>query len=310
MERIKKIKKPQTQKKIERNALVVSSIVNGIMAIAGIIVFILTSLQALFLDAFFSFIAFCSNLMALLFAKISNKRSTRYPTGKYFLEPLYGVIKGILILALLIFSLTETIETAYSYFAYNIGEIINITPVLPYSILMVIMSFSLSIFNRKQNKKINNASTMLMAESKSNMVDGIISAGVGLLIGLLFLVNVNGSLGFLHYTGDFFITLLLVIVSLKEPIVLLGVSSRELSGATVKDKKIKATIREIVRKEIKDENLDNRFEVYKIGKHIKVVILLNDLIDTEILTRIKSEAIKEIQEKFDDVSVEYVLRKL
>lgn len=302
--------KVKSQKQIEKSALIVSSIVNLIMSGAGILVFCLTGLQALFLDAFFSFVAFLSNIMALIFAKVSSKKSSAYPTGKYFLEPLYGIIKSILVLFLLVFSLVQTIGTAYDYFALGLGETINITPVLPYSILMVVMCFSLSYFNKKQNAKINNASTMLLAECKSNMVDGIISAGVGILIALLLLVDINGPLGFLHYTGDFFITTILVIISIKEPIILFGISLREISGATIKDEKIKRTIREIVRKEIKEENLENRFEVYKIGKHIKVVILLNDIPDTEILTRIKGDTLKEIKEKFDDVSLEYVLRKI
>ena len=305
-----KTNKPKTQKQIEKRALIVSSVVNFIMAVAGILVFCLTGLQALFLDGFFSFIAFLSNIMALVFAKTSSKKNKSYPTGMHFLEPLYGIIKAILVLFLLVFSLSETIGTAYDYFALGVGETININPVLPYSILMVILSFSLSYFNKKQNQKINNASTMLLAESKSNFVDGVISAGVGLLIALLFFVDINGSLGFLHYTGDFFITLLLVIISIKAPISLFSLSLRELSGATVKDETIKKTIREIVRKEIKEENLDNRFEVYKVGTHIKVIIILNDIVDTDILSRLKSDTIKEIKEKFDNVSVEYVLRKI
>ena len=174
---------------------------------------------------------------------------------------------------------------------------------------MVIMCFSLSYYNKKQNEKINKASIMLTAESKSNFVDGVISGGVGVLILLLSFININGKLGFLHYTGDFFITLILVAVSIKEPIKLFGTSLRELSGATVKDKEIKSKVRRIVAKEIREEELDNKFEVYKIGMHIKVVILLNDNIEKETLQRLKSDTIKEIKESFDSVSVEFVLRK-
>ena len=123
------------------------------------------------------------------------------------------------------------------------------------------------------------------------------------------LIDVNWNLGFLHYTGDFFITLILVLVSVREPFNLFVMSVRELSGATIKDEKIKKIVRDIIRKEIKEENLDNKFEVYKVGMHIKVVILLNDFIDTEILARLKSDSIKEIKQVFNNVSIEYVLRK-
>ena len=289
--------KTKNQKQIEWQALIVSTVVNFIMAAAGIVVFALTKLQSLFLDGVFSFIAFLSNIMAVIFAKVSKKKTKTYPTGMYFLEPLYGVVKSILMFALLTYSTVETSITAYNYFALGKGSAINILPVLPYAIIMVVMCFGLSFYNKKQNQKINNASTMLTAESKSNLVDGIISGGVGILIALLLVIDINGSLGFFHYTGDFFITLILVAISIKTPISLMGLSIRELSGGTVKDEKIKSTIREIVRKEIKEENLNNRFEIYKVGKHIKVVIILNDIVDTDVLARLKSDTVNEIKEK-------------
>ncbi|MBO5909915.1 MAG: cation transporter [Clostridia bacterium] len=297
------------QKQIERKSFIISSIVNLIMAVAGVAVFIVTKLQALFLDGFFSFIAFLSTIMAIVFSKISKKKNKTYPTGMYFLEPLYGVVKSILIFVLLTSSMVETSITAYNYFHYGMGNVINIDPILPYTIIMVIMCFGLGTYNKIQNKKINNSSTMLTAESKSNYVDGIISGGVGILILMLNFININGKLGFLHYTGDFFITLILVLISVKEPIKLLIMSLREISGATVKDKDIKKIVRDIMRKEIKDENLDNKFEIYKVGMHIRVVILLEDDIDALVLARLKGDALKEIKESFDNVTIEYVMRK-
>ena len=142
------------QKQVERQSLIVSSIVNGIMAIAGIVVFILTNLQSLFLDAFFSFLAFLSNLMAIIFSKISKKKNSSYPTGMYFLEPLYGIFKSLLVFVLLIYSLIETSITAYNYFALGQGEIIKVNSVLIYSVIMVIMCFALGIFNKKQKNFI------------------------------------------------------------------------------------------------------------------------------------------------------------
>ena len=298
-----------SQKKIELQSLIVSSIVNFIMAVAGIAVFVITNLQALFLDGVFSLIAFISTIMAIVFSQTSKKKNKSYPTGMFFLEPLYGIIKAILMFVLLATSLFESGTTAFVYFNTGVGSTIYFDPILPYTIIMVVMSFGLSYFNKKQNERINKSSIMLTAESKSNMVDGIISGGVGILILLLSFINIDGKLGFLHYTGDFFITLILVAVSIKQPIVLFGASIREISGATVKDKEIKSKVRKIVAKEIREEDLDNKFEVYKIGMHIKVVILLNDNVEKETLQRLKTETIKEIKESFDSVSVEFVLRK-
>ena len=80
------------QKKVEKQALVVSAIVNMIMAFAGIVVFFITKMQALFLDGFFSLIAALSTILAIKFSKISKKKSASYPTGMFFLEPFMELL--------------------------------------------------------------------------------------------------------------------------------------------------------------------------------------------------------------------------
>ena len=77
----------------------------------------------------------------------------------------------------------------------------------------------------------------------------------------------------------------------------------------IKDKEIKKTVRKIMSNIIKEEDLDNKFEIYKIGMHIKVVILLQENFDTVVFSRLKSETLKEIKEHFDSVTIEYVIRK-
>ena len=44
------------QKKVEQQSLIFTTFMNVIFAIAGLIIFIITDIQALFLDFFFSFI--------------------------------------------------------------------------------------------------------------------------------------------------------------------------------------------------------------------------------------------------------------
>lgn len=298
-----------TQKQIEKRSLIVSTIVNFIMGIAGITVFFITRMHAVFLDGFFSLIAGVSTIMAIIFSKASKKKNASYPTGMFFLEPFYGIIKALLMFVLLASSTIETSMSAYQYFKFGTGETIRFSIIIPYTIIMVIMSFGLFVYNKKQNEKIKNASIMLTAEAKSNFIDGVISSGVTFLVLILLFINADGVFGFLHYTGDFFITVLLVAGFIKEPIQLFAMSIRELSGATVKDKEIKKLVRKIVLEQLQFEDLDNKFEVYKVGMHIKVVILLQENFNTEVFSKLKSETLKEIKEHFDSVTIEYVIRK-
>ena len=291
------------QKQIESKSLVVSCVVDLIMSAAGFGIFWITNIQALFLDGFFSLIAFCSCLAALTISKISNKKTKNYPDGLYFLEPLYAIFKSILTLSLLVFSVIGTAKVAWNYFAHGIGEPLMIEPVIPYALIMVILCFGLGFFNRSQNRKTNNVSTILTAESKGNFVDGILSLGVGLSAFLLMLIDINGSLGFLHYTGDFFITTILVLFSLKEPIDVLIASFRELSGGAVTNQELKGTICRFVEKDLCGIVALQKCEVYKTGMHIKVCIYIANNIDYKKIQAAKEKILKHICTVYENTEV-------
>ena len=168
-----------TQKKIEDRSLRMTILVNFIVVIAGIWIFSVTKIQALFLDCFFSIVSLISAIVGMILVGLSRKKTKRHPEGLYFLEPFYAIIESIIIFIVLGQSLFETSVSAYKYFVNGVGEAMNTTSVLPYTISMVILCFGIGYYNRMQNKKMNNISTMLEAESKSNFIDGIQSLGIG-----------------------------------------------------------------------------------------------------------------------------------
>ncbi|MDR0910859.1 MAG: cation transporter [Spirochaetaceae bacterium] len=298
-----------TQKEIESRSLVVSTVFNGIFTAAGIWVFAATRIQALFLDCFFSFIALLSTIMATLISKTSKKTTIAYPEGLYFLEPLYAILKSALVLSLLVFSVIATAIPAYQYFAYGIGNEMNIAPVLPYTIIMVFLCFSLGFYNMWQNKKINNISTMLAAESKSNIVDGLQSAGIGLAVILLSFVDKTSSLGFLHYTGDFFITFILVLISLKMPLKILVSAFKELTGGISDDEIIKQHINAIIDAHLNIIVPEKRCDIFKVGMHINIRVLLPNSIGHNIIDELKTsreKIIHDLQLYYDSIKLNFV----
>lgn len=297
------------QKQIERKSLIVSSIVNLIIAGAGAWVFAVTHIQALFLDFFFSLIATISTVLAVMISKVSKKRTTSYPDGLYFLEPLYAILKALFTLSLLIISVVKTSTTAYEYFAHGTGSPMNIGPVLPYTISMVVLCFGLGFFNKAQNKKINNISTILTAETKSNFIDGLQSMGVGVAIVFLNFIDINDSLGFLHYTGDFVITVVLVLISLKQPIKVFISAFKELSGGTTVDKEIKSNINKVI--SINFANVTEKIisDIFKVGTHIKVRISFFDEINQDTLPELvkaRQKTIDELRKTYDNFKVDLV----
>lgn len=290
-----------TQKQVEHQALIVSAATYVIIAGAGFTVWLATDIQALFLDFFFSFIALISSIAAALIARVSYKKSGRYPDGLWFLEPLYAILKSLLTLALLVTSVAGTGESAYVYFTEGTGSVMKTGPVLPYALTMVVMCFGLGLYNQAQNKRINGTSTILKAESKTNFVDGIQSLGIGISIVILQFISIKSEWGFLHYTGDFFVTFVLVLLSLKEPMVVLTESFGELSGAVTANKTILYTINTAVSQYFGQ----CRTEVRKIGMLVKIkIFVIKPGTDVELLLQKREALMKELSGAYDNLAVE------
>lgn len=297
------------QKKIENKALVITSIVNCVIVFAGVWVYCVTDIQALFLDCAFSFVGFLSSILATTISRTSRRKTKSYPNGLHFLEPSYAILKSLLILLLLAVSLVETSKSAYAYFVHGIGNTMNISPVLPYTVIMVILCFGLGYFNRHQNRKINYVSTILTAESKGNFIDGLQSFGIGVAFILLYFVNINGSLGFLWYTGDFFITLVLVAISIKEPITVLSHSIRELTNGTTQNKEILDFVNDAVKISIIPIVKSVQREVVKTGMYIDIKLFLHEEITLEkymALMQAKKEIYEKITTKYANINISYI----
>ena len=142
-----------TQKQIEKRALIITTLVNLIIAAAGTGMWLITGLQMLFLDGFFSLILVISSVTAVLISKLSGKTTKRYPQGLYFLEPLYAIFKSVLIIAVMIHALISSAQVAFDYFFNGNGQIMNTASVPAYSVAMTVLCIGLSVFNRKQYKK-------------------------------------------------------------------------------------------------------------------------------------------------------------
>ena len=198
---------------------------------------------------------------------------------------------------------------AYNYFAYKVGSPINTEAVLPYSVCMVIICCGLGLYNKMQNKKINNISTILKIESKTNIIDGLQSLGIGIAVMLLYFVDINGKLGFLHYTGDFFMTSVLVLFSIKEPIKVLIDAFKELTYGTINDSVIGKNIGGVI-----DNNLDSilenkKYDIFKIGTKVKVRITILDILDNEIINKIvisRDRIVEILKGEYEDIEVIFI----
>ena len=193
-----------TQKLLERKALIVGIVINVLQVLAGMAVFFMTGLKAMFLDFSFTAISVLSGMVAVYLSSRTVRTTERFPNGMFALEPIYAICKAIFTMSLLVYSLIDVCRVAYDYFVFGSGERIETGPVVIYEILTVIVCFSLYTYYRRSNRSIGDSSTMLTAECKSTLVDGSMSFGIGVVAIFLMLLPAGGPLDFLHYTGDFF----------------------------------------------------------------------------------------------------------
>ena len=286
------------QKQIEKRALTVTVFVNTVITAAGIWMYFLTGLNMMLLDGFFSLLALLSALMAVLISRISRKTTKHYPHGLYFLEPLYAVFKAGMMLCLMGYALVSSSRIAMDYFLHGEGQVMETAPLPAYAVAMTVLCLGLAFFNRRQYKRTNSTSTMLLAESQTNLIDGLQSAGIGAAILILRWIPQDSSLGFLHYTGDFFITLILVVTALKEPVLLLLESFRELTGGVCIDRVMVQTVCEATGLK------ENQFCIYKTGMRIKVCIPAQNMDQTLLGSKEKME--KALQVTYENASIAFI----
>ncbi|MEA4891390.1 MAG: cation transporter [Peptococcaceae bacterium] len=305
------------QKKYEHRALIVGIISNMLMGGAGIWVYHITKIEALFLDAYFTLLTVFSGIAAAIISKKSKNTSKSFPRGYFFLEPLYAILKSLLTLGLLVYAAVIVTAKAMDYFLYGIGEIMHYGPVIPYEIVMVVLCAALSLFYWKQNKRTNNTSTMLAAEAKATLIDGLMSGGIGFGVLIMSFIsggstgdsNGSGSFSFLLYTGDFFITIILAAFSIKEPVKVLQEAFVEMANGIVTKEEIKAPITQVVRKHLpKNTELKNCL-IHKVGMSFNISVHLDSLSEIINKTELLQQAAyieEELSHRYEKVSVSFI----
>ena len=296
-------------KQIERKALGVGIIINILMVVAGAIVFFMTGLKAMFLDTTFTVISVVSGLVATYLSSRTVRTTERFPNGMFALEPIYAICKAIFTLSLLVFSFLDVAQVAWDYFVLGVGERTSFGPVVIYQILTVATCFGLLVYYRRQNARIGDSSMMLRAEAQSTLVDGMISFGIGLAAVALVLLPAGGPLDFLHYTGDFFITTVIVILAVKEPVEVLRDAFVELVGGVHDDDETNTFVEQAAQRHLPANTEYEKTMIFKTGMNYTVDVYLastGESIDVADLVECKRSLERELKHRLHIVDVDLV----
>jgi len=226
------------QKKREDRALLIGAAANLFMAVIAWITFYYSNSEAILLDGNYSIIMFIGVLVARKIVAVRSTKTKTFPLGKFFYESLYGFIKGLMILGVLIMSVATAVIRIVMYFTGASESIPMLIPepILYYALACAVICYCVSFFYFQQNRSIGNTSILLKTEQKATFVDGTLSLGIGL--GVFFLSQGGvGVGGFIPYLADSFFVLILATMLIKEPLIIIRESVIELAGGTLQDKK-------------------------------------------------------------------------
>ena len=176
-------------------------------------------------------------------------------------------------------------------------------------ILTVAVCLGLYLYYRRENRRIRNSSTMLTAECKSTLVDGSMSFGIGVVAVFLWFLPAGGPLDFLHYTGDFFITVALVLLTIKEPFGVLKDAFVELVGGVHDDDATNAFVESAAQRHLPQNTDYEQVLVFKTGMNYTVDVYLSGIgqsIDVEDLVECKRDLEKELTKRLHIVDVDFV----
>lgn len=260
--------------KIESKAMSIGIVLNFIMAFAGIYMYWTTNIDAIFLDGTFSLMEAISCVVAVIITKYSAREHKVFPDGLYVLEPLYSFIKCFVCFGLIAFSSYEATMKLYLYLKYGIGVPLQLDAVVAYTSFMVTLCMILSYIFYWYNKKTSMTSTILTAETKTAFVDGMLSLGIGLTALLLMFIPEKSMFGFMYYIGDSAMTIALVMVVIREPVIILKECFIELTHGVIQKKSVVNPVIVTVETEIKEFpilTLKN-INIHKTGKLIGVNI--------------------------------------
>ncbi|MDO6497487.1 cation transporter [Photobacterium sanguinicancri] len=297
---------------IERQSLTVGLCANLFMAFSGWATFYLSGSEALLLDGNFSFILFLSSIAALKISAIKANRSNTFPFGLYVSEALYSLLKGLLIGGVLLTALTGNASKIAKYIQGEELSMLKTGPILIYSIAMVVICFSLSLFYHQQNKRTGNSSSMLETDKASSLVDGFMSAGTGAALVLIGYINPASSFDFLLYIGDAIMVLFLAIIMAKQPINIVREAFIELAGGRLQNIDAYEDIESIITQQLtQQETMARNVFISKTGSSYLVVLsFTTEEIDRKgitIFAHIKQSLTTQLTEKYPHIDVELVL---
>ena len=296
--------------KIENKTLWITVMANLVFAIAGWVTYQYTGSEAMLLDGNFSFALCFATLLAIYISKHKHKKTAVFPYGQFVYEAAFVLSKGLLILGIIVMALSQNTLKIINFFQGEKITPIVMTPIYYYVGFVLVMTFALLYYFKKQNQKTNHKSSLLLVEAESAKVDGILTSVTGFAFFLLSFISIGSKIDFMIFIGDSIIVILMCLIMIQSPLKIIKDAFIELSGGTLQNKEDKILIETTIEKVI-SKGISYETYISKVGSGYLIVIYLNPNTETISLTSfggIQEKLKNQLIPVFKFVEVEMVIR--
>ena len=252
---------------LERRALIVSIIGALIMAALGIGFSLLTQSNAILLDGIFSLIGFAAGLVALRVSRLVHQPDdTHYQFGYGGFEPLFNLLKGVVIGFIGVFAFTDAVNAILSG-----GRPIQAGIALVYAVLVGIACFIVAIYLRAMAKKTQ--SPLVELDAKNWIIDGLLTVAVLIAFVATILIQ-KSEYAWMAVYADPAIVAVLVILTLPVPYVTIRDNIKQLLLAAP-DQQMQIKVNQLLAQELESiPKEDYLVRMTQVGRFLYMQIYL------------------------------------
>ena len=261
--------------KFEKRSFVIARWANLVMAIAGIGTAWLSYADALLVDGLYSGVNFISSLVAAKVGEsVMRPSSKSRPFGYFADEAIYINFRALILIGIMLFASLSAISKISAYISGNKTPELIFGFIVIYSLSMVVICLGLAYTHHRNWLKTGKTSDILKTERGAAIIDGAISAGLGIAYALAPLLR-GTFLKFLLPVTDSIVVLVLVAIMIKEPVTMFLVALSEIAG-----KGAKASVVSAIREAVAESADLSEYQIVdikasKLGRFHLVIVYLN-----------------------------------
>jgi len=251
--------------KQEKAILKVSVFANFFLAVIALYYGFKTGSEAIKLDGYYSFSGFLLAVISLwVVNKVTKPETIFFNFGYSLIEPLFNLVKGLMILAVVASSFVNAINSLI-----HGGNTPAFKESIVYFFISTISCLILAILFYRKSKTVS--SPIINVEYKNWFIDTLISVSIGVTFIIAFFQQSTSYHSFVKYT-DPVVTILIIVMVIKLPISTIYTSLREIllvaPNKEITDK-MGLLIKEVLSKyDYKNYN----FKATKTGREIYILI--------------------------------------